>query len=256
MTMTAEDREDRRLGVLERVTLIMDAFADAPGRLVLEDITRITGLPRSTVFRMLRQLVELGWVERLGREYAPGHRITRHSTDTDSEAIRVAASQALSELHAATCAVVHLSVLAGQVVHYLDKVGGTVTATVPSRVGARILAPDSVSGRAILSWLDPEVVDALFPDLPAERSLDLHRELATIRRRGGVAWSDGMNRRSRISSLAVAVLGQDGPIAAISVARRGALRPGQVSPLVVAAARATRRELESGGRPGGHLRLA
>jgi DNA-binding IclR family transcriptional regulator len=254
MTILMTRNDERRLGVLERVTLIMDAFADAPDPLVLEDITRITGLPRSTVFRMLGQLVKLGWIDRHGRTYAPGHRVTRHAASRDNEAVRIAASQALNDLHAATGAVVHLSVLAGQVVHYLDKVGGTVTATVPSRVGARILAPDSVSGRAILASLDPEEVDALFPGLPSARSLNLHAELAAIRGRGGVAWSDGLNRRSRISSLAVAVVGDHGPVAAISVAKRGALRPAHVSPLLIAAARATRHQLHIA--KGGHLRLA
>lgn len=223
--------------VMERATLIMDAFADAPGHLLLEEITQITGLPRSTVFRMLQQLVALGWVDRAPRGYAPGVRITRHVGSTDQEAIRVAAAPVLSDLHNETRTVAHLAVLSGPVTQYLDKVGGAVNSTVPSRVGGRILAADAVAGRAMLAWLEPERVDRLMSDLVPNCLDELHAELNAVRHRGGIAFSDGSRRRSGISSVAVAVHGPSGPVAAISLARRGTLTPGQVAPHLFGAAR-------------------
>lgn len=50
----------QRPGVVERFTLILDAIASGPDRMYLEEITDITGLPRSTVFRLLAQLIEQG----------------------------------------------------------------------------------------------------------------------------------------------------------------------------------------------------
>ena len=238
-----------RLGVVERVTQILDTFTDAPGRLLLEDITRITGLPRSTAFRILRQLIDQGWVDYDAPGYRLGTRLSMLAACTlDYEDVRAAASVALNELQLATGAVVHLSVLEGGVVHYLDKVGGAAAASVPSRVGARIVASDTVSGRSLLACLPPERVDSLITaargnnvqglDLPA-----LHRELALIRQHQGIAVSSGEHRRSGITSIAAPVLGPRGPIASISVAARGPLASTAVAPLTLRAARAVARNL-------------
>jgi len=53
-----------RSGVVERVTLVMDVFGPHRRSAWLEEVADHTGLPRSTAFRLLRQLVELGWLER------------------------------------------------------------------------------------------------------------------------------------------------------------------------------------------------
>lgn len=248
---SAADQPDRasRLGVVERVTQILDAFTDAPGRLLLEDVTRITGLPRSTAFRILRQLVDQHWVEHDSRGYRLGPRLsTIAASASETEDIRAAASVALNELHLGTGAVAHLSVLEGGVVHYLDKVGGAAAASVPSRVGARIVATDTVSGRSLLAYLKPEEVDAAVASAlnGRQRMVDLpaiHQELSAIRRRQGLAISDGARRRTGISSISAPVLGPRGAVAAVSVASRGALPPNSVAPLVLQAARCVSRNL-------------
>jgi DNA-binding IclR family transcriptional regulator len=236
-----------RPGVVERVTLIIDAFEDAPEHLLLEDIAKITGLPRSTASRILRQLVELRWVEHGSRGFRLGPRM-RYSgaRSADYENLRVAAAVPLTELQIATGAVTHLSVLDGGIVHYLDKLGGAAANTVPSRVGGRLLACDTVSGRAMLSCLLPEQVDELMSSclsLSAMASADLHQELTTIQQRRGIAVSPGAHRASGVSSIAAPVLGPDGPVAAISVARRGDLLMERVAPMVAFAARRTARAL-------------
>lgn len=237
-----------REGVVERVTQILDAFTDAPGRLLLEDVTRITGLPRSTAFRILRQLVDQGWMEHDTRGYSLGTRLaTLAARAGDYEDVRVAASVALNELHLATRAVVHLSVLEGGLVHYLDKVGGAASSTVPSRVGARIPASDTVSGLALLAHLDPERVDALVRATRASTDEDglevLHRDLAAVRRRQGVAFLSGDQRRTGITSIAAPVMGPRGPVAAISVAAKGTLPPAATAPLLLKAAWCVSRNL-------------
>ena len=239
-----------RLGVVERVTQILDAFTDAPGHLLLEDITRITGLPRSTAFRILRQLGDQGWVEHSSRGYRLGHRTSMLAASAnDHEEIRAAASVPLNDLQLATDAVAHLSVLEGGVVHYLDKVGAAAASTVPSRVGARINATDTVSGMSLLAYLSPERVDSLLSTAPGvrDRSLDLavlHRDLAMIRQRQGVAVWSGETRATGISSIAAPILGPRGPVAAVSVAARRPLSPGVIAPLVLGAARRISRSLD------------
>jgi DNA-binding IclR family transcriptional regulator len=241
--LPAAPARSARPGVVERVTLIIDAFEDAPEPLLLEDIAKITGLPRSTASRILRQLVELRWVEHGIRGFRLGPRM-RHAADYEN--LRVAAAVPLTELQIATGAVTHLSVLDGGIVQYLDKLGGAVATTVPSRVGGRLLACDTVSGRAMLSCLLPEQVDELLascPALSAAASANLHRDLTVIQQRRGIAVSPGAHRTSGVSSIAAPVVGPDGPVAAISVARKGDLVMERVAPMVAFAARRTARAL-------------
>jgi DNA-binding IclR family transcriptional regulator len=236
-----------REGVLERVTQIMDSFVEAPGPLGLEDVTRATGLPKSTVFRMLRKLHRLGWIHHDERGYAPGPRITRHDVNAEHDQIRMAAAVALNELQLATEAVVHLSVIDGPVIHYLDKIGGAHAATIPSRVGGRVMATEAVGGLAMLAAMRPEDVDDLVdrqhrwhPDQLAA----LHRDLNTVRRNRGIAVADGLRLYGGISSLAAPVPGPQGPVAAITVARRGHLSTASAAPLLLNAVRATGRALQ------------
>ncbi|AIY19246.1 helix-turn-helix domain-containing protein [Pimelobacter simplex] len=238
-----------RLGVLERATMILDAFEDAPGPLGLDDIAEITELPRTTVFRLLTTLKELGWIHHDRRGYSPGRRLSAPGGDAEHLDVRAAASVALNELQLATDAVVHLSVLDGPVVQYLDKVGGARATTIPSRVGGRIIATDSVSGLAMLATLSPEEVDALVGHLDRTPGglESVHHELAAVRRRRGIAVLDGLPGTG-ISSMAVAVPGTRGPLAAISVVRRGHLPLPVVGPLLLAAARTTSRTLHPGPR--------
>lgn len=239
-------RPATREGVLERVTLIMDSLADAAGPLGLDDLTRLTGLPKSTVLRMLRKLRHLGWIHQDERGYAPGPRITRQDVNAEHDRLRAAAAVPLNELHLATDTVVHLLVVDGPVLHYLDKIGGLRSPTVPSRVGGRVMATEAVGGLAILAAMTPEDVDDLVdrqrrwhPDHLAA----LHRDLGSIRRNRGIAVADGRRLYEGIGSIAAPVLGPHGPVAAISVARRGPLSVATAGPRLLDAVRATAQTL-------------
>ncbi|MFS3127685.1 IclR family transcriptional regulator [Nocardioides sp. Bht2] len=221
-----------RPSVLARATLILDAFAESSGHLLLDEITALTGLPHSTTFRLVRQLVEHGWLEADYPGYRLGGRLRElGQSSVDHNEIRAAAAVALNDLHLATGMVVHLSVLHGASSHYLDKVGGVASRTVPSRVGARIPATSTVSGRAILAQLPPEEVDALLggsADLEA-----VHRDLAQVRSQRGVAVRPGRDPVIGVTSMAVPVLGPRGPIAAISVGAKGLIQQSAVAPLLL-----------------------
>ena len=180
-----------RPGVADRMTQILDVFLLGDERLLLDDVSRATGLPRSTTFRMLSQLVRLGWLEHTGQGYRLGIR-ARRLRGSDTDELRCVAAPILNELHLRTGGVAHLSVLEGPVVRYLDKIGGAASPGVPSRVGAR-LAPDrTVSGRCLLALLSPEEVDDLLAmadlqERTPQQVSRLHLELDGIRARHGLA---------------------------------------------------------------------
>jgi len=72
MTMALPTRPP---SMVERMTLIMDCFEGSNTRLLLEEISRRTGLPRSTAHRILDQLVRLQWVEHTRAGYLLGRRV-------------------------------------------------------------------------------------------------------------------------------------------------------------------------------------
>lgn len=216
--------------MVERFTLILDAFDQRPTlRLTLDQIAARTGLPRSTAHRILGQLVGLEWLDYVGAQYSLGRRaLGLCGQDGLHGEIRKAAAEQLHQLHLRTGLVVHLAALEGTDEVYLDKVGGPFAATLPSKVGTRQHAYLTTGGRAMLAWLAPEEVDARFaPLLPRSAGGTrwdlalLHEELARIRRAHGISIDHGAQTRKfvgvELPSVAAAIRGVDGPVAAICV---------------------------------------
>ena len=140
--------------VIDRIALVLDAF-DGPGRLTLAQIVRRTGLPRSSAHRMLERLVQLRWLRRSGRDYELGMRLVElGSLAVHQDRLVRAAAPLLGELHRATGLVVHLAVLDGADVVYLEKVGDRSIGAIPSRVGGRQPAHCTAVGKAILAYYD------------------------------------------------------------------------------------------------------
>lgn len=149
-TVTAEAATPS--AVIDRVSLLLDAF-DGPGRLTLAQLVRRTGLPRSSVHRMLERLVQLRWLRRDGRDYELGTRLVElGSLAVHQDRLHAAALPMLHELHRATGLVVHLAILDGTDVVYLEKIGAGMGAAVSTRIGGRQPAHCTASGKAILAY--------------------------------------------------------------------------------------------------------
>ncbi len=247
MSIAASTDREARPGVATRMTQILDVFLAHDGRLLLDDVSRATGLPRSTTFRMLSQLVELHWLEHTARGYRLGLR-ARALRSTDTEELRCAAAPVLNDLHARTRAVAHLAVLEGTVVRYLDKIGGAASSAMPSRVGARLSPDRTVSGKCLLSELRPEDVDTIFTaDSERKRTgsqlAALHHELSQIRGRNGLAIDAAEQCGMGITAVAAPIHGRTGVLGTISIATRDGANSRDLAPLVVVAARRVSRAL-------------
>lgn len=246
LTMEPVAPAERELpqSMVERMTLILDLFQGRAVWLTLEEIARSTGLPRSTAHRILDQLVRLDWLEHTSSGYGLGRRALVLGGGAEDHAdLRSAASPYLHDLLLRTGAVVHLGVLSGSRVRYLDKLGGRFAATVPSRVGGTAPAHCTGLGKALLAWLEPEHVDELVGDqLPARTTATiseraaLHGELTRIRMRGGLAWERG-ECFPDIACVAAAVRGPRGPVGAISIVGAADTALERVAPLLVDATR-------------------
>ncbi|WP_436740093.1 IclR family transcriptional regulator [Streptomyces sp. BBFR102] len=246
----APARKELPPSMVERVTLIMDVFTGRTTRLSLEDVVRRTCLPRSTAHRILEQLVRLRWLEHTPFGYGLGRRALGFGGDDGTHAeIRAAAAGRIHDLQMRTGLVVHLAVLDEGQVHYLDKAGGRLAASIPSWVGGRVPAHATALGKAMLAWLAPEEVDSrlgerigrathrTIADLPT-----LHQELNRVRQRRGLAFEYG-EYVPGIACVASAVRGPEGPVAALSLAGEARTPLEKVAPLVADAARRISLEL-------------
>src|ERR1700689_1078261 len=145
--------------VIDRISLVLDAF-DGPGRLSLAQVVRRTGLPRSSAHRLLERLVQLRWLRRQGRDYELGMRLVElGSLAVHQDRLHRAAQPFLHELHRATGLVVHLAVLDGADVVYLEKIAGGLGAAIPTRVGGRQPAHCTAGGKALPAFSDPDKLD-------------------------------------------------------------------------------------------------
>ncbi|MFC4376438.1 IclR family transcriptional regulator [Nocardia halotolerans] len=177
--------------ILDRASLLLDAF-DGPGRLTLAQIVRRTGLPRSSAHRMLERLVQLRWLRREGRDYELGIRLMElGSLAVHQDRLHRAALPFLHELHRATGFVVHLAVLDGSDVVYLDKIGGDLAAAIPTRVGGRRPAHCTAVGKAILAYAGEQRLDEVLTAQAGSRTrysistkAQLDAELTKVRAHG------------------------------------------------------------------------
>ena len=62
------------MSTLDRLAMVVDCFRDTP-RLTLGEVARRTGIPRSSVHRMLLKLVRMDWLRREGLEYEIGDKL-------------------------------------------------------------------------------------------------------------------------------------------------------------------------------------
>lgn len=243
MAPTDERRRNVPPSMVERMTLIMERFTDREARLTLEDIARSTGLPRSTAHRILDQLVRLQWLEHSAAGYGLGRRSLLLGGRGGDEDLRAAASPHLHELLLRTGAVVHLAILEGARVRYLDKLGGRFAASVPSRVGATAPAHCTALGKSMLAWVEPEEVDVVIGSELAPRTTAsiadleaLHAELGRIRSRNGLAVERG-EYVPEIACVAASIRGPRGPVGAVSLVAGAGTTVERVGPLVLDTAR-------------------
>jgi DNA-binding IclR family transcriptional regulator len=145
--------------MVDRVVLILSIFERSSSEaLTAGQISVRSGIPRSSVHRILQQLVSARWLKRHDDGYALGLRMFEiGSLVAHRSHIAGAARPFIHELAERTGQVVHLAVLDQQDVVYLAKVGSAITDsafadTLPSRVGGRLPAHCTAVGKALLAY--------------------------------------------------------------------------------------------------------
>ena len=167
----SHQKTENATGTLGKVVSLLEliAFAEKPMRFT--DVVEASGQPRGTVHRQLAHLVAEGLVDHAADQtYAVGLRLLQLAAKAwSSNDLRSVAAPHLSALQEATQESVHLAVLNGGQVTYLDKMEGRHTLRMHSQVGKTSPAYCTGVGKAALSLLP---VDEL-AELAA--GMELHR---------------------------------------------------------------------------------
>ncbi|MFF9066597.1 IclR family transcriptional regulator [Streptomyces sp. NPDC014891] len=244
------------LSLLEKAAKVLSAFESAGPRLTLTEVIQRSGIRRSSAHRILDQLVQLRWLEREGRDYRLGiGMLELGAMASHHNRLRRAALPHLHALHESTGHLVHLTVLDGSEVVYLERIGGSDDSVVPSRAGGRQPAYCTASGKAILAFGDGPAVervirDGLRPRTPRTltRPESFRRELAATRERG-VAFDREEGYRG-VFCVAAPLRGSGRAVAAVSVCGHGVHREMErLAPAVRGCARAVWQSMFGPQRP-------
>ncbi|GAA6526180.1 IclR family transcriptional regulator [Intrasporangium sp. DVR] len=238
-------------GVLGRTLAILEAFAGGEASLSLGVLSRRSGLPKSTVFRMVSEMCRERMLERnedgsyrLGlRLFEIGERVPTYRSLSE------VARPIMEDLREATRQRIHLAILEGVDVVYVEIVGANLL-SVGSRTGGRFPAHATGVGKALLAYSPAAVVqariDAGLPRLTARTITTpgaLHRDLRQTRTKGFA--QDREESHVGISCVAAPVFGSDSKVtAALSITgRTTSIDPARLGPAVLTAAHTLGRSL-------------
>lgn len=204
---------------------VLEALARSDSPRGVSDLARDLDLTRSNVHRTLQTLCEAGYVRQVedGRRYECTLRLFElASVLVDGLDVRRLAGRHIRSLSDLTEETVHLAVLDGTEVVYLDKIDSLQPIRAYSAVGGRAPAHCVASGKALLSRSSDDVVRRVLDDLSAHTDNSITEEGALRRelresRESGCAVNRG-EWRSAVGGIAAPVIGAGGaPEAAVGV---------------------------------------
>ena len=211
--------------VTSRVLDILEAFSAERDALTITQISRRAGLPLSTAHRLVGELACWGALERdAAGLYRIGLRLFEVAALAPrGPALRAAAMPFLEDLYEATHENVHLAVLDGLDVVYIERISARDAVHVLSRVGGRWPAHATGVGLALLAHADPALQERAiaaplrrFTDRTIGTGAELRRVLAEVRR-AGVAISDGQVETFALSVGAPVYGPDDTVVAAVAI---------------------------------------
>ncbi|MCM5552821.1 IclR family transcriptional regulator [Pleomorphomonas sp. NRK KF1] len=146
---------------VERALNILDLFSEQKVELNLAEISQMTGMHKSTLHSLLKTLQSQGYIEqteanapyRLGVKLLERGYLVQRSRD-----FIAVARPYLESLSERTGQTIHLGVLDGKSGVYVDKVEGTRSIIVYSRIGRRMPIHTTAIGKVLLAFQSPSII--------------------------------------------------------------------------------------------------
>jgi DNA-binding IclR family transcriptional regulator len=207
--------------VLMRGLAILECFTTSDAEQTIQSIAGQTGLPPSTVHRLVRLLVEWGAIEKVARgRYRLGVRLWRLGVLVPAtRALCDVAMPFMEDLYEITHGVVHLAIPDGVDALYVEKIAGRRTVSTTSGVGRRLPMYAAGPGKVLVAFSGPELLDrvlasGLEPITPRTitKESDFRRALAEIRKVGYAVSREEMSIGT--ASVAAPVFDEQGKVSA------------------------------------------
>jgi DNA-binding IclR family transcriptional regulator len=232
---------------------LLEAIARAKGPSRLSDLAGALDMQKSTVHRVLAELIALGYVEQDATGlYRPTLRSWEIGTAVVADLpIKQVAATALQQLHRRTGETVSLTVRSGDDVLYLDKIISPRPIRFTTRVGSRLPLPLTASGLALLAQAGdgPDVVRRFGARPGVAGVFDVERALRELSRAGRRGYATSSARPGVISIAAAVSDRDDSAVAALSVSAPTDRLPGDKRDEIVESVLSTATNLaESLGR--------
>jgi DNA-binding IclR family transcriptional regulator len=151
-----------------RTVELLEYFAKRPGMHTLTEVQESLGYPKSSLYMLLRTLVELGWVETeaTGTRYGIGVRaLLVGTTYIDGDEVVMAVRSTLDRLAEDTTETIHLARLDGTDVVYLATRPAQHSLRPFTRVGRRLPAHTTSLGKSLLATYTDDQVRRLLPEV-------------------------------------------------------------------------------------------
>ncbi len=185
---------DDSVQVVDRVFTIMEYLSQAGEPKGPTEIAAATGINKSTVYRLVSSMCRGGYIEKNSAgEYHIGVKLVEIvSNHINRLELQTEARPFLNELHADLGLVVHLGILDGADVVYVEKMDIERNLRLYAQIGMRVPAFCSSLGKCLLSCLSGDELDRLFSRRKLERYTpntitsvkQLREHLREVRRQG------------------------------------------------------------------------
>jgi len=222
--ISATDSSARLDGTIVKVFSLMELLACSEHPLGVSAIAQRLSLQKSNVHRLLQTLKVLGYVQQ--HPETSRYSLTLKTWEfgmkvAGRSAIKRAALPFMRLLHQQHQESVHLSVLVGTDILYLESIIATFPLRSTTQAGGRIPAIFPASGKALLAYHPDaaDIVKEIIQTHPQAKHLTvdvLLRELDEIRRKGYATSISGW--RVNVNSVSAAILtGNTLPVAAVGI---------------------------------------
>jgi IclR family transcriptional regulator, acetate operon repressor len=211
-----------RVQALHRAFGLLELMANNGGEMPLSQLATRSGLPLPTIHRIIRTLVDSGYVRQLpSRSYALGPRLIGLG-ESASHKLGVWARPVLADLVETVGETANIAMIDGDMAVYVAQVPSRHSMRMFTEVGRRVYLHDTGVGKALLAQLPPEtareiVLRAGMPAATARSITDpdiLEKELDRTREQGYAI--DDAEQETGVRCLAVPVVGAP-TLTAISV---------------------------------------
>lgn len=149
-----------RVQSVERAFLLLEFLGQSDTGLSISDLADRSGLPLGTIHRLLATLIDLGYAEQIPetRHYSLGLRFLQlHGLAIRRMNLAERAMPFMKRLMRQVDETIHLAVLDGPDIVYIDRVEGLQTTGMYTQIGKRVRAHATALGKAMLAFM-PESV--------------------------------------------------------------------------------------------------